>query len=83
MLDELEGSRPSYVGKSVAPKENTVASQEAPKGCNAIMNGWFSELSPFWPGQALSLEIDEVLHHEQTEYQVCGVERRMIVVRIS
>jgi spermidine synthase len=42
---------------------------EKPKGCDAIMNGWFSELSEFWPGQALSLEVDSVLHHEQTEYQ--------------
>jgi len=31
---------------------------------------WFRELNPsFWPGQAFSLEIDEVLYHQQSKYQ--------------
>ena len=33
------------------------------------MKGWYSEISTFWPGQALALEVEEVLHHEKTEYQ--------------
>jgi len=34
-----------------------------------IQNGWFSEINDFWPGQALSLKVDEVLFHEKSLYQ--------------
>ncbi|XP_035697345.1 spermidine synthase-like [Branchiostoma floridae] len=36
---------------------------------DAIRNGWFSELSPLWPGQAMSLEVEEVLYHGRSKYQ--------------
>lgn len=34
-----------------------------------LKSGWFSELSPMWPGQCISLEVDEVLHREKSEFQ--------------
>eukprot|EP00761_Pharyngomonas_kirbyi_P014217 gb/GECH01014247.1/.p1 GENE.gb/GECH01014247.1/~~gb/GECH01014247.1/.p1 ORF type:complete len:305 (+),score=68.93 gb/GECH01014247.1/:1-915(+) len=34
-----------------------------------IKNGWFSEVHNMWPGQALSLEVEEVLYHGSSEYQ--------------
>ena len=35
-----------------------------------IQNGWFSEISQeMWPGQAMSLEVEEVLFHEKSKYQ--------------
>lgn len=36
---------------------------------DSLKSGWFSELSDLWPGQCLSLEIDEVLYHERSECQ--------------
>lgn len=36
---------------------------------NKIMNGWFSEICPMGPGLALSIEIDRVLHKEQSPFQ--------------
>jgi spermidine synthase len=30
---------------------------------------WFHETNAMWPGQAFSLEVQEVLHQERTEYQ--------------
>jgi len=33
------------------------------------MNGWFSEVNPQWPGQAMSLEVEEVLFEQKSEYQ--------------
>jgi len=36
---------------------------------NAVKDGWFSELSTLWPGQAMSLEVEEVLHKEKSKYQ--------------
>lgn len=36
---------------------------------------WFSELSAMWPGQALSLQVKEVLHQERSQYQdICVFE---------
>lgn len=37
---------------------------------NKIVNGWFSEVSTtMWPGQAMSIEVEEVLFHEKSLYQ--------------
>jgi hypothetical protein len=32
-------------------------------------DGWFSETSDMWPGQAMTLKVKEVLHHEKSKYQ--------------
>ncbi|TIC26651.1 saccharopine dehydrogenase [Wallemia mellicola] len=32
-------------------------------------NGWFHEISPQWPGQALSLKVNKILHVEKSKYQ--------------
>ncbi|KAJ5082411.1 spermidine synthase [Penicillium argentinense] len=34
-----------------------------------IQDGWFSEKSSMWPGQAMSLKVNQVLHHETSKYQ--------------
>jgi spermidine synthase len=31
--------------------------------------GWFTELSPLWPGQAMSLKYDEVLEDVKSDFQ--------------
>ncbi len=36
---------------------------------NEIMNGWFSEICPMWPGMALSVEIEETLYSKRSEFQ--------------
>ncbi|KAL6263867.1 hypothetical protein P5V15_003948 [Pogonomyrmex californicus] len=36
---------------------------------DAIKAGWFSEVNDLWPGVALSLEIEEVLHSERSQFQ--------------
>lgn len=36
---------------------------------NSLKDGWFSELSPLWPGISLSLEVEKVLHKEKSKYQ--------------
>lgn len=32
-------------------------------------DGWFREISNMWPGQAMTLKVEEVLHHEKSKYQ--------------
>lgn len=36
---------------------------------DAVKEGWFSELSTLWPGQCMSLEVEEVLHKEKSKFQ--------------
>jgi len=34
-----------------------------------IKDGWFREISGMWPGQAMTLKVNQVLHHEKSKYQ--------------
>ncbi|KAL0114740.1 hypothetical protein PUN28_011801 [Cardiocondyla obscurior] len=34
-----------------------------------MKSGWFSEVNDLWPGVALSLEVEEVLHSERSQFQ--------------
>ncbi|KAL4806660.1 Spermine/spermidine synthase-domain-containing protein [Aspergillus unguis] len=34
-----------------------------------IKDGWFSEQSEMWPGQAMNLKVNQILHHEKSKYQ--------------
>lgn len=34
-----------------------------------LVDGWFREISHMWPGQAMTLKVDKVLHHEKSKYQ--------------
>lgn len=36
---------------------------------NGLKTGWFSELNPHWKGQAMSLEVDEILFQEKSKFQ--------------
>jgi spermidine synthase len=38
-------------------------------GMDLIMDGWFHERGVMWPGQAMSLKVEEVVYHGQSEYQ--------------
>ncbi|CRK19662.1 hypothetical protein BN1708_012722 [Verticillium longisporum] len=34
-----------------------------------IQDGWFREISNMWPGQAMTLKVKKVVHHEKSQYQ--------------
>ncbi|XP_020785532.2 spermidine synthase [Boleophthalmus pectinirostris] len=34
-----------------------------------IKEGWFTETSTLWPGQAMSLQVEEVLHNKKSKFQ--------------
>ncbi|KAG7117741.1 Spermidine synthase like protein [Verticillium longisporum] len=34
-----------------------------------IQDGWFREISNMWPGQAMTLKVKKVVHHEKSKYQ--------------
>ncbi|KAM9243792.1 spermidine synthase [Dugong dugon] len=41
----------------------------AAPGPAAIREGWFRETCRLWPGQALSLQVEQLLHHQRSQYQ--------------
>lgn len=49
------------------------------KTMNKIQNGWFSEINDQWPGQALSLEVDEVLFEGKSKHQDILVFKRYLL----
>lgn len=34
-----------------------------------IKDGWFREISDMWPGQAMTLKVNKILHHEESKFQ--------------
>lgn len=34
-----------------------------------LPDGWFSERSELWPGQAMTLKVNQILHLEKSKYQ--------------
>jgi len=36
---------------------------------STIKDGWFREINDMWPGQAMTLRVNHVLHHEKSKYQ--------------
>ena len=44
----------------------------AAEGMGVAKGGWFTELSTMWPGQGLSLKVEEVLFQGRSKFQVCG-----------
>jgi hypothetical protein len=41
----------------------------AAAGMGVAKGGWFTELSTMWPGQGLSLKVDEVLYQDRSKFQ--------------
>jgi len=39
------------------------------KTYSKLLDGWFSEICPMWPGVALSVEIDKVLYSKRSKFQ--------------
>jgi len=50
----------------IFPRSNAGAGN---RGTDLIADGWFHERGVLWPGQAMSLKVEEVLDHHRSEYQ--------------
>ncbi|OVA03733.1 Spermidine/spermine synthases family [Macleaya cordata] len=40
-----------------------------PDYISSVIPGWFSEISPMWPGEAHSLKVEKILLQQKSEYQ--------------
>ncbi|KAF3945471.1 hypothetical protein ACB098_03G150800 [Castanea mollissima] len=43
--------------------------EQQPDCISAVIPGWFSEISPMWPGEAHSLKVEKILFQGNSEYQ--------------
>ncbi|EJT52134.1 chimeric spermidine synthase/saccharopine dehydrogenase [Trichosporon asahii var. asahii CBS 2479] len=46
-----------------------MSSESVPQSHPSIVDGWFREISPQWPGQAMTLKVNRILHHEKSLFQ--------------
>jgi spermidine synthase len=50
------------------PREDEVTNGGS-KYISSVIPGWFSEMSPMWPGEAHSLKVEEILFEGKSDYQ--------------
>jgi len=71
-LIQLAGSSSSSHSHSSRPTNSTPTMTEFPPPkdfSHLIVDGWFHERGPLWPGQAFTLQIKEVLYHKKSQFQ--------------
>lgn len=62
-------AEPDIKRQKVAEEAPAEAAAGPINGSDLIVNGWFMEKNPQWPGQANSLQVEHVLLHKTTDYQ--------------
>ncbi|KAH9627190.1 hypothetical protein KSS87_020736 [Heliosperma pusillum] len=65
MAMNINGDNNDNNGVSLVNNEE----QQAVNGLSAVIPGWFSEISPMWPGEAHSLKVEKILFQEKSKYQ--------------
>ncbi|RZC79732.1 hypothetical protein C5167_042307 [Papaver somniferum] len=50
-------------------EQNSVSDSSASNGISSVIPGWFSEMSPMWPGEAHSLKVEKILLQQKSQYQ--------------
>ncbi|XVE92449.1 hypothetical protein REPUB_Repub01dG0098300 [Reevesia pubescens] len=48
---------------------NTSNNVKEADGISSVIPGWFSEISPMWPGEAHSLKVEKILFKGKSDYQ--------------
>ncbi|KAI3516296.1 hypothetical protein L1887_15210 [Cichorium endivia] len=49
--------------------QNGAAAFETSNHMSSVIPGWFSEISPMWPGEAHSLKVEKILFQGKSDYQ--------------
>ncbi|KAG5385585.1 hypothetical protein IGI04_037055 [Brassica rapa subsp. trilocularis] len=62
--------RPREEDDAAASMETENGDQTKEPACfSSVIPGWFSEMSPMWPGEAHSLKVEKVLFQGKSDYQ--------------
>jgi len=56
-------------GSCAIDKMSSEKEQQGLNGMDLIIDGWFHERGALWPGQAMSLQVKEVLYHGRSKFQ--------------
>lgn len=48
---------------------NSISTNKESESISSVIPGWFSEISPMWPGEAHSLKVEKILFQGKSEYQ--------------
>ncbi|KAI8527136.1 hypothetical protein RHMOL_Rhmol12G0052300 [Rhododendron molle] len=48
---------------------NSISTNKESEYISSVIPGWFSEISPMWPGEAHSLKVEKILFQGKSEYQ--------------
>ncbi|KAI3467505.1 hypothetical protein Pfo_024168 [Paulownia fortunei] len=69
-VSELPVKRPrEEEAANVEMEVNNGGVTELPECMSSVIPGWFSEISPMWPGEAHSLKVDKILFQGKSDYQ--------------
>ncbi|KAK4788133.1 hypothetical protein SAY86_019452 [Trapa natans] len=66
---DLPVKRPREEEENGANMEVDAASSKEPSCISSVIPGWFSEISPMWPGEAHSLKVEKILFQGISDYQ--------------
>ncbi|PWA83519.1 spermidine/spermine synthase [Artemisia annua] len=55
--------------KKLKEEETTNGSAVNGGNISSVIPGWFSEISPMWPGEAHSLKVEKILFQGKSDYQ--------------
>jgi len=76
MPNQSVPSKREHSPESAAPKSPSKRAASPSKKAAAtltshpnIKDGWFKETCAMWPGQAMTLQVKKILHHEKSKYQ--------------
>ncbi|XP_023536704.1 spermidine synthase 1-like [Cucurbita pepo subsp. pepo] len=57
------------VKRSGNEDQNGTPPSSQPDSISSVVPGWFSEISPMWPGEAHSLKVEKILFRGNSDYQ--------------
>ncbi|XP_073032151.1 spermidine synthase 1 [Primulina eburnea] len=66
---EVENQGPNSCSTMEVNHSGDGAAENLPECISAVIPGWFSEISPMWPGEAHSLKVEKILFQGKSDYQ--------------
>lgn len=73
---------PVTIAESVDRFDQTITTYHRlhlnPPAMDIIKDGWFTETCTLWPGQAMSLQVEEELYHKKSKFQDVMVFKRWV-----
>ncbi|XP_017633889.1 spermidine synthase 1 [Gossypium arboreum] len=67
--DEENGVSSAAAAVAMEMEADTNNTSKEADGISSVIPGWFSEISPMWPGEAHSLKVEKVLFQGKSDYQ--------------